>query len=148
VRLLAPLLQDKATDPAVVVVDEARCFAGRADRRPPRRCQRAGRGGGRPLGATTVITTATTPPAARAGHPRLAGRGRRRRSEPRDAGREAVRLDADAVWPLPPLLAGDTGEHVLRVTDRLVDPPRVAVLRPPSLVLGIGASRRCPPTRC
>ncbi|MCW2666876.1 MAG: Precorrin methylase, partial [Frankiales bacterium] len=55
---------------------------------------------------------------------------------------EPVRLWADATWPLPPLPAGDTGSCVLRVTDRVEDAgPQTAVLRPPSLVLGLGASR-------
>jgi cobalt-precorrin 5A hydrolase/precorrin-3B C17-methyltransferase len=55
---------------------------------------------------------------------------------------EPVRLDADATWPLPPLPVGPDGDHVLRVTDRLVDADdRTCVLRPPSLVLGLGASR-------
>ncbi len=53
-----------------------------------------------------------------------------------------VRLRADDCWPLPPLLVGEQGEHVLRVTDRLEPADaRTVVLRPPSLVLGVGASR-------
>jgi cobalt-precorrin 5A hydrolase/precorrin-3B C17-methyltransferase len=150
VRLLAPLLQDKASDPGVVVVDEAQRFAV---------ALLGGHGGGAnalaqqvadALGATAVITTATDA----AGLPGLDTLGWPVEGAVAAVSRamldgEPVRLDADAVWPLPALPAGDAGEHVLRVTDRAVEPdPRVAVLRPPSLVLGIGASRACPPTRC
>ncbi|MEU3600736.1 cobalamin biosynthesis protein [Streptomyces sp. NPDC006798] len=62
-----------------------------------------------------------------------------------------VELRPDTVRPLPPLPpnlaagaagAGAQGVAVLRVTDRLVEPdPATAVLRPPSLVVGVGAVR-------
>jgi cobalt-precorrin 5A hydrolase / precorrin-3B C17-methyltransferase len=60
-----------------------------------------------------------------------------------------VHLLADATWPLPPLglYAGQVGDHpgapsVLHVSDQVIDlPPGHAMLRPPSLVLGVGASR-------
>ncbi|MFE3096229.1 cobalamin biosynthesis protein [Streptomyces sp. NPDC059248] len=67
-----------------------------------------------------------------------------------------VELRPDAVHPLPPLppnvAAGMPGDAVLRITDRLVDldldldlgrrlGPATAVLRPPSLVVGVGAAR-------
>ncbi|MEU5162241.1 cobalamin biosynthesis protein [Streptomyces sp. NPDC020875] len=63
-----------------------------------------------------------------------------------------VELRSDTVRPLPPLpphvapgaagAAGVRGVAVLRVTDRLVEPgPVTAVLRPPSLVVGVGAAR-------
>ena len=66
---------------------------------------------------------------------------------------EPVRLDADAVWPLPPLPLGESGRNrggSRRGTpgshppgDRPVEPVdgNTAVLRPPSLVVGVGASR-------
>jgi cobalt-precorrin 5A hydrolase/precorrin-3B C17-methyltransferase len=110
VRLLAPLLQDKASDPGVVssVVTTASDATGLPGLDTL----------GWPVeGAVAAVTRALLD-------------------------REPVRLDADAVWPLPPLPAGDTGDHVVRVTDGLVDADgRTAVLRPPSLVLGLGASR-------
>jgi cobalt-precorrin 5A hydrolase/precorrin-3B C17-methyltransferase len=63
---------------------------------------------------------------------------------------EPVALLADATWPLPALPphvrppggAGDDALWAVRVTDRLVAArPDEAVLRPPSLVAGVGASR-------
>ena len=143
VRLLAPLLQDKATDPGVVCVDEARRFAV---------ALAGGHGGGandlahdvaRALGAQAVVTTATDA----VGLPGLDTLGWPVEGAVASVSRalldgEPVRLDADAVWPLPPLPVGDAGEHVLRVTDRAVElDERTVVLRPPSLVVGLGASR-------
>ncbi len=143
VRLLAPLLGDKATDPGVVVVDEGRRFAV---------ALLGGHGGGAnalavqvadALGAEAVVTTATDARGATAldgiGWP-VEGAVARVTRAMLDG--EPVRLVADEVWPLPPLLVGEVGDAVLRVSDRLepVD-DATAVLRPPSLVLGIGASR-------
>jgi cobalt-precorrin 5A hydrolase/precorrin-3B C17-methyltransferase len=60
---------------------------------------------------------------------------------------EPIAWHADATWPLPPLppnvvTAPDT-RHAVVVTDRVVHVKETAVLvlHPPSLVLGIGASR-------
>ena len=143
VRLLAPLLQDKAVDPGVVVVDEAARFAVALV---------GGHGGGANdlahrvadvLGATAVVTTATDA----VGLPGLDTLGWPVEGAVAAVSRAMldgapVRLAADATWPLPPLPVGPDGEHVLRVTDRLVDvDDRTCVLRPPSLVLGLGASR-------
>ena len=143
VRLLAPLLQDKAVDPGVVVVDEAHRFAVALV---------GGHGGGANelahrvadvLGATAVVTTATDA----VGLPGLDTLGWPVEGAVAAVSRAMldgapVRLAADATWPLPPLPVGAEGEHVLRVTDRLVDADdRTCVLRPPSLVLGLGASR-------
>jgi len=143
VRLLAPLLGDKATDPGVVCVDEAQRFAVALV---------GGHGGGANalaqdvagvLGAEAVVTTATDA----VGLPGLDTLGRPVEGAVAAVSRalldgEPVRLVADAVWPLPPLPVGEEGEHVLAVTDRLVGlDPLTAVLRPPSLVLGMGASR-------
>src|SRR5439155_4157618 len=63
---------------------------------------------------------------------------------------ERVTLVAARRWPLPPLPPGVVeGDEPLApcllVTDRLVDPPRPAVVyRPPSLVAGVGCSRGTP----
>ena len=143
VRLLAPLLADKATDPGVVCVDEAGRFAVALV---------GGHGGGANalaervadlLGAQPVVTTASDavglPGLDTLGWP-VEGAVAAVARAMLDA--EPVRLQADATWPLPPLPVGPDGEHRMLVTDRLVDPdPRTAVLRPPSLVLGVGASR-------
>lgn len=160
VRILAPLLGDKRTDPAVVVVDEAARHAvallgGHA-------------GGGNALAeavgalvdARPVVTTATDavdlPGLDTLGWP-VEGAVAAVSRAVLDG--EPVRLVADADWPLPALppnvhpsaadapSAADgvpTGYRLL-VTDRLVPPDdRTAVLRPPSLVAGIGASRGVP----
>jgi cobalt-precorrin 5A hydrolase/precorrin-3B C17-methyltransferase len=143
VRLLAPLLQDKASDPGVVCVDEAQQFAvalvgGHAGGANQLAQSVAG-----VLGARPVVTTASDATGL-LGLDTLdwpvAGAVAAVTRALLDG--EPVRLDADATWPLPPLPVGDTGEHVLRVTDRLVEvDDRTVVLRPPSLVLGLGASR-------
>ncbi|MFF0152901.1 precorrin-3B C(17)-methyltransferase [Micromonospora sp. NPDC005203] len=166
VRILAPLLTDKRRDPAVVVVDEAARHAvallgGHA-------------GGGNDLAeqvgalldARPVITTATDT----VGLPGLDTLGWPVHGAVAAVSRaildgEPVHLFADAHWPLPalppnvhpqPVGAGigadsaDTDEaagagYRLVVTDRVVPlDGRTAVLRPPSLVAGVGASRGVP----
>ena len=90
VRLLAPLLADKATDPAVVCVDEARPVRDRAARRARRRRQRPAERVADAARRPAVITTATDAPALPgARHPRLARGGRGRRGDPRPARRRA-----------------------------------------------------------
>lgn len=139
VRLLAPLLRDKAGDPGVVCVDEARRFAVALV---------GGHGGGAndlayevadALGAEPVVTTATDA----VGLPGLDTwswpvEGDVARVSRALLDGTAVRLEMETVWPIPPLPVGDTGDVVLAVTDRVTDAD--VVLRPPSLVLGIGAS--------
>ncbi|WP_245713033.1 precorrin-3B C(17)-methyltransferase [Micromonospora nigra] len=150
VRIVAPLLRDKHTDPAVVVVDEAARHAV---------ALLGGHAGGANdlagrvaavLGATPVVTTATDA----VGLPGLDTLGWPVEGAVAAVGRaildgEPVRLVADAAWPLPALpdtVAPDApGPYRLLVTDRLVEPdPYTAVLRPPSLVAGVGASRGVP----
>ncbi|WP_433124187.1 precorrin-3B C(17)-methyltransferase [Micromonospora sp. CA-240977] len=166
VRILAPLLADKRSDPAVVVVDEAARHAvallgGHA-------------GGGNDLAeqvgalldARPVITTATDT----VGLPGLDTLGWPVQGAVAAVSRaildgEPVQLIADAHWPLPALppnvhpqpiatpIAADgvdsgataDGGYRLLVTDRVVPlDGRTAVLRPPSLVAGVGASRGVP----
>ncbi|MFG1893840.1 precorrin-3B C(17)-methyltransferase [Micromonospora zamorensis] len=154
VRILAPLLTDKRSDPAVVVVDEAARHAvallgGHA-------------GGGNDLAeqvgavldARPVITTATDavdlPGLDTLGWPVQGAVAAVSRAI---LDGEPVRLVADAGWPLPALPpnvrttdedAVDGGYRLL-VTDRVVPlDERTAVLRPPSLVAGVGASRGVP----
>jgi cobalt-precorrin 5A hydrolase/precorrin-3B C17-methyltransferase len=143
VRLLGPLLEDKHGDPGVVCVDEGLRFAVALV---------GGHGGGANalalqvaavLGAQPVVTTATDA----VGLPGLDTLGWPVEGAVAAVSRALldgapVRLDADATWPLPPLPVGGEGEHVVRVTDRVVDvDDRTVVLRPPSLVVGLGASR-------
>ncbi|MGW4502240.1 precorrin-3B C(17)-methyltransferase [Micromonospora sp. NPDC004336] len=198
VRILAPLLGDKHTDPAVVVVDEAARHAvallgghaGGAN-------DLAGRVGAA-LDARPVITTASDA----VGLPGLDTLGWPVEGAVAAVGRaildgDRVTLVADAAWPLPALpdnvrpaptpvapadpappaaphgpgapagpagsgaAAGQAGPgapagpagpgeaagggYRLLVTDRIVPlDDRTAVLRPPSLVAGVGASRGVP----
>jgi cobalt-precorrin 5A hydrolase/precorrin-3B C17-methyltransferase len=154
VRVIAPLLGDKRSDPAVVCVDEAGRFVvsvvgGHA-------------GGGNALardvaallGATPVITTATDAAEMPAldDLPGFVAEGD-------VAGVTKAWLDGrppvivnERDWPLPPVLVTETGrrrtevspERVV-VSDEAVAPERGAVLlRPPSLVAGVGASTGAP----
>ncbi|MET8361211.1 precorrin-3B C(17)-methyltransferase [Micromonospora sp. NPDC005171] len=154
VRIVAPLLDDKRTDPAVVVVDEAARHAvallgGHAGGANALAEQVAAL-----LDARPVITTATDavdlPGLDTLGWPVQGAVATVSRAI---LDGEPVRLIADADWPLPALPPNvraaaedqpDDGYRLL-VTDRVVPPDeRTAVLRPPSLVAGVGASRGVP----
>ncbi|MBW3576719.1 MAG: precorrin-3B C(17)-methyltransferase [Actinobacteria bacterium] len=153
VRLIAPLLDDKRRDPGVVCVDDATRFAVALT---------GGHEGGANalaehiaayLRATAVVTTASdafdVPTLVDVG----AAFGVRTE---RDGDLAAVggalvsgapvNLLREVAWPLGPL-PGVTevdapAAPLLLVTDRVVDPPRPCVVyRPPSLVVGVGASR-------
>jgi cobalt-precorrin 5A hydrolase / cobalt-factor III methyltransferase / precorrin-3B C17-methyltransferase len=175
VRLIAPLLRDKHTDPGVVCVDEAGRFAvalvgGHAGGANALAMRVAG-----VLGAEAVVTTATDA----VGVTPLDGLGADLGFQPPAPeavaaasaamldGAAAV-VDSDATWPLPAVPgAGEDSQDEdsqdedsqdedsqdedsqdedrratvrLAVTDRL-DAVGDAVYRPPSLVVGIGASR-------
>ncbi|SED17304.1 cobalt-precorrin 5A hydrolase / precorrin-3B C17-methyltransferase [Streptomyces sp. 3213] len=147
VRLLAPLLADKRTDPGVVCVDEGGRFAVSLV---------GGHGGGANelavevgelLAAQPVVTTATDA----VGVPGLDTLGFPVEGDVACVSRalldgEPVALDAELAWPLPPLKVSANGSYVIRVTDRAVVAPgeREVVLRPPSLVVGVGASKGAP----
>lgn len=146
VRLIAPLLDEKASDPGVVCVDEAGRFAVSLV---------GGHGGGanelavavgEVLGAEPVVTTATDA----VGLPGLDTLGLPVEGDVAAVSRalldgEPVALEAEVPWPLPPLPVAAQGAHTVRVTDRAVEPgEREVVLRPPSLVVGVGASRGVP----
>jgi cobalt-precorrin 5A hydrolase/precorrin-3B C17-methyltransferase len=170
VRLAAPLLADKHTDPGVVCVDEAGRFAVALCGGHAGGANALARSVAHVLDATPVVTTATdavgltpldtfgsdlgfhlaTPEAvARVTTAVLSG--------------APVRLASDAVWPVPPVplvnlavvaqtntnKTGHDGHHnckiaenpfLLTVSDRLAAVGDL-VYRPPSLVVGIGASR-------
>ena len=162
VRLIAPLLADKQHDPGIVCVDEALRYAvpvlgahagGANDL--ARRIQET-------LGAEPVITTASDA----AGSVALDGFGADLgfRIEPGSdlaavgaaiLSGERVTLTADAQWPLPPLppnvvrteKPAPAGPAII-VTDRAGDkanyPERAVVYRPPTLIVGMGASRGVP----
>ncbi|MFJ4627963.1 precorrin-3B C(17)-methyltransferase [Streptomyces sp. NPDC088847] len=146
VRLIAPLLGDKRTDPGVVCVDEGGRFAVSLV---------GGHGGGANelavevgelLAARPVVTTATDA----VGVPGLDTLGFPVEGDVAGVSRalldgEPVALDAELAWPLPPLTVSGHGSYVIRVTDRAVEPAeREVVLRPPSLVVGVGASKGAP----
>jgi cobalt-precorrin 5A hydrolase/precorrin-3B C17-methyltransferase len=150
VRLLAPLLAGKHTDPGVVCVDENRRFAvallgghgGAAN-------ALAGRVAGA-LGGTPVVTTATDATGLAAldelGWPVDGDIAAVTRALLDGA---EVTLTAEATWPLPALPVRVTAVPAppcIVVTDRAdAEPPRPAVLvRPPSLVVGIGGSSGVP----
>jgi cobalt-precorrin 5A hydrolase/precorrin-3B C17-methyltransferase len=146
VRLVAPLLDDKRTDPGVVCVDEGGRFAVSLV---------GGHGGGANelavavggvLGAEPVVTTATDA----VGLAGLDTLGLPVEGDVAGVSRalldgEPVALRAEVRWPLPPLPVAGEGAYTVRLTDRLVEPADgEAVLRPPSLVVGVGASKGAP----
>ncbi|KAB1143043.1 precorrin-3B C(17)-methyltransferase [Streptomyces luteolifulvus] len=146
VRLVAPLLGDKATDPGVVCVDEGGRFAVSLV---------GGHGGGANelalevgelLAAEPVVTTATDA----VGVPGLDTLGLPVEGDVAGVSRalldgEPVALKTEVAWPLPALRAGAEGSYTIRLTDRLVAPAEHEVLlRPPSLVVGVGASKGAP----
>ncbi|MFF9375226.1 precorrin-3B C(17)-methyltransferase [Streptomyces griseoluteus] len=146
VRLLAPLLGDKAADPGVVCVDEGGRFAVSLV---------GGHGGGanelahevaQLLGAEPVVTTATDA----VGLAGLDTLGLPAEGAVAAVSRalldgEPVALEAEVAWPLPPVPFAEQGAYTVRLTDRAVRPgPREVLLRPPSLVVGVGASRGAP----
>lgn len=148
IRLVAPLLKDKRTDPAIVCVDEGRHFAVSLV---------GGHGGGantltervaEVLEVEPVITTATDAVGITAldqsGWPiegDVAGVGRAMLDG------EPIGFSSEGIWPIPALPENvvtepTSGSNQLLITDRVVDPrPGLAILRPPSLVIGVGASR-------
>ncbi|MYS15332.1 precorrin-3B C(17)-methyltransferase [Streptomyces sp. SID4982] len=146
VRLLAPLLGDKAADPGVVCVDEGGRFAVSLV---------GGHGGGANelayevaelLGAEPVVTTATDA----VGLAGLDTLGLPVEGAVAAVSRalldgEPVALEAELAWPLPPVPFAEQGAYTVRLTDRDVQPgSQEVLLRPPSLVVGVGASKGAP----
>lgn len=145
VRVVGPLLGDKADDPAVVCVDDAgrRVIAltgGHA-------------GGGNDLavdvaallGADPVITTATDTRGALAldSLPGFVARGDVAGVTRAWLDGSAPRVEMAFDWPLP--FEPGVGEGFVLVTDAQVeDAPGRVVLHPPSLVVGVGASSDAP----
>jgi cobalt-precorrin 5A hydrolase / precorrin-3B C17-methyltransferase len=143
VRLIAPLLDSKWTDPAVVCVDES---ARRAVAVVGGHAAGANALAARVaavFGADAVITTATDaenlPGLDSLGWPTEGKIGAVSRAL---LDGERVRLESAYTWPLPPLpdTVGPVGEYRILITDRVVPPdPRTAIVRPPSLVIGAHA---------
>ncbi|WP_210575626.1 precorrin-3B C(17)-methyltransferase [Streptomyces sp. GESEQ-4] len=146
VRLIAPLLGDKAADPGVVSVDESGRFAVSLVGGHGGGANELARDVGELLGAEPVVTTATDA----VGVPGLDTLGLPVEGDVAGVSRalldgEPVALKAEVAWPLPPLRVGAEGSYAIRLTDRLVESAeREVVLRPPSLVVGVGASKGAP----
>ena len=147
VRVVAPLLQDKHRDPAVVCVDEGGRFAVAL-------C--GGHGGANHVaaevaglvGATAVITTATDASGTPALDlfPGFTATGDVAGVTAAMLDGERPGVDRELGWPLPAALSPGDGPHRVLVTDRAFEAgPGTAVLHPPSLVAGIGTSRGAPP---
>ncbi|MFE7978564.1 precorrin-3B C(17)-methyltransferase [Streptomyces shenzhenensis] len=146
VRLIAPLLGDKTADPGVVCVDEGGRFAVSLAGGHSGGANQLAAEVGELLGATPVVTTATDavdlPGLDTLGLP-VEGAVAAVSRALLDG--EPVALAAEVSWPLPPLPAAAEGAYTIRVTDRDVAPgPREVVVRPPTLVVGVGASRGAP----
>lgn len=163
VRLVAPMLGDKRSDPAVVCVDEAGRHAvallgghrdGTADGCGANQLAEQVAG---VLGASPVITTATDV----TGVPGLDTLGLPVEGAVAAVSRalldqEPVQVQVDVAWPLPALPGtavqsdqskpdrskpGQPRPRIV-VTDRLLPAgAQTVLLRPPSLVVGVGASR-------
>ncbi|MGW5367740.1 precorrin-3B C(17)-methyltransferase [Streptomyces sp. NPDC004009] len=146
VRLLAPLLGDKAADPGVVCVDEGGRFAVSLLGGHGGGANELAREVGGLLGAEPVVTTATDA----VGLPGLDTLGLPYEGAVAAVSRalldgEPVALEAEVPWPLPALPFSPEGAYTVRLTDRAVAPgEREVLLRPPSLVVGVGASRGAP----
>ncbi|WP_330340814.1 precorrin-3B C(17)-methyltransferase [Streptomyces sp. NBC_00557] len=146
VRLLAPLLGDKTADPGVVCVDEGGRFAVSLVGGHGGGANELAREVGALLGAEPVVTTATDS----VGLPGLDTLGLPYEGAVAQVSRalldgEPVVLEAEVPWPLPPLPVSPQGAYTIRVTDRDVAPgEREVLLRPPSLVVGVGASKGAP----
>ena len=141
VRLIAPLLDSKWTDPAVACVDESARRAVAVVGGHAAGANALATRVAEVFGADAVITTATDaaslPGLDTLGWPTEGAIGTVSRAL---LDGERVRLESAEIWPLPPLPAtvGDTGEYRILITDRLAaGDPRTAVLRPPSLVVGV-----------
>jgi cobalt-precorrin 5A hydrolase / precorrin-3B C17-methyltransferase len=152
VRLLAPLLAagGKATEPAVVCVDQAHHYA------ISLLCGHQGGGNqlaarvAEVLGATAVISTATDATSL----PGLDDLGLPASGDIAGVARamldgEPVRLLLERSWPLPafpPNVTDLNADSTILVTDRVVpEKPQQVVIHPPTLALGIGASTGADP---
>lgn len=145
VRIVAPLLGDKQTDPAVVCVDEAGRFAVAV-------C--GGHAGGANdlardvavlVGGTPVITTASDALGAVAIDtlPGFIARGDIAGVTRQWLDGTAPLVDRTLDWPVP--FPSGPGPSRVLVTDTAVEPEAgLVALHPPSLVVGVGASTGAP----
>jgi cobalt-precorrin 5A hydrolase/precorrin-3B C17-methyltransferase len=145
VRVIGPLLSDKAADPAVVCVDEAGRFAVALTGGHAGGANALAREVAAQLGAEAVVTTGTDA----AGVPALDQLpGFTARGDVAGVARTWLDGDAPLVestleWPLP--FTGGSGPCRVLVTDHDLDAgDGTVVLTPRSLVVGVGASRGAP----
>lgn len=151
-RIVAPLLRDKATDPAVVCVDDAGDWVVPLVGGHERGANALARTVAELLGATPVITTATDARGCSALDllPGFVARGDVAGVSRSLLDHGAVRVDSELpAWPLPAALPADrSAPATVVVTDRRRPPAAgEAVLHPPSLVAGVGTSTGAPPHR-
>jgi len=156
VRLIAPLLAGKHDDPAVVCVDEALRYAVPVLGAHQRGGNDLARRVAATLGAEAVVTTASDA-AGSAGLDEF-GADLGFTIEPGSdlaavgsaiLSGDRVTLSTDAEWPLPPLPPNvvrtgrpEPGVPAVVVTDQKIDrTERAVVYRPPSLRVGVGASK-------
>jgi cobalt-precorrin 5A hydrolase/precorrin-3B C17-methyltransferase len=153
VRLLAPLLSDKRTDPAVVCVDDAQRHAVAVLGGHAGGANELAKSVADTLGAAAVIATATDATGIAAldqlGWPYEGDVAAVTRAmldgEPVALTYEPALPDGGG-WPLPalPVTRAHRPSGTAIVVSDLLDPPRPSpsvVLRPPSLIVGVGASR-------
>ena len=149
-RLVAPLLAGKDADPAVVCVDETGRYVVPVLGGHAAGANALARRVAEQIGAQPVVTTATDA----SGLPGLDDLGWPYSGDVAGVTRamldgERVRFESEHTWPLPALpphvdAEAGSGPAVV-VSDRADEVgPGTVVLRPPSLVLGIGASRDAP----
>jgi cobalt-precorrin 5A hydrolase / cobalt-factor III methyltransferase / precorrin-3B C17-methyltransferase len=150
VRVLAPLLGDKTTDPAVVCVDESLTFAVAVLGGHHGANSLAHRVAG-VLGCTPVVTTASDAAGVTPLDSYGADLGFTVANPSRLAEVGAAVLSGAPVrlttggWPLPPLppnVSPDApGEVAITVSDAASPPAGALVYRPKSLVVGVGSAR-------
>jgi cobalt-precorrin 5A hydrolase / precorrin-3B C17-methyltransferase len=150
-RLVAPLLAGKDTDPAVVCVDEAGRYVVPVLGGHAAGANALARRVAEQIGAQPVVTTATDA----SGLPGLDDLGWPYAGDVAGVTRamldgEPIRFESTQTWPLPALPANVDADALgadaaVVVSDRAGEvAPGTVVLRPPSLVLGVGASRNAP----
>jgi cobalt-precorrin 5A hydrolase/precorrin-3B C17-methyltransferase len=146
VRLVAPLLADKHTDPAVVCVDEAGRYVVALVGGHVGGANDLAREVAALLGAEAVVTTATDAAgtAALDSLPGFVATGDIAGVTTAILDGRLPRIERDFPWPVP--LTDGEGPERVHVTDRHVPAqPGTVVLHPPSLVIGVGTALDAPP---
>ena len=148
VRIVAPLLRDKATDPAVVCIDEAGQFAVALCGGHAGGANALARSVAAALGAVAVVTTATdvrgVPSLDQL--PGFVASGDVAGVTAAMLDGRSPRIENHLNWPLPAMLptSGPGPEQVIITDQRRPEAPGVVLLHPPSLVVGVGASTGAP----